>query len=54
MIVSKDRILREYETVFKQHRNDAHRFAAVAKTLGICPSQVVETVHEAQTEKEEQ
>lgn len=52
MIVSKARIISEYERIFSQHKNDAIRFAEVAKTLGIDVKQVVETVYEAQNQME--
>lgn len=48
MIVSKERIYREYIRVSTSHLADVHRVAAVAKNLGIDPGQVVETVLEAQ------
>lgn len=51
-IVSKTRILGEYERIFNQHKNDAIRFAEVAKKFGIEVNQVVETVHEAQNQME--
>lgn len=52
MIVSKTRIINEYERIYSQHKNDAIRFTEVAKALGIEVKQVVETVHSAQNKME--
>lgn len=52
MIVSKTRIISEYERIYWHHKNDAIRFAEVAKTLGIEANQVIQTVHEAQNQME--
>lgn len=46
MIVSKARIITEYERIFMRFKNDALRFANVSKTLGIPVNLIVETVNE--------
>jgi hypothetical protein len=46
MIVSKARIIEEYERIFMKFKNDALRFVEVSKTLGIPVNLVVETVNE--------
>lgn len=51
MIVSKQRIINEYNKIYSDHQSDARRFAAVAKQLGIEVDQVVKTIHK-QTETE--
>lgn len=51
MIVSKQRIINEYKRIYEHHKNDAHRFAAVAKQLGIEVDQVVTTIHQIETEQ---
>lgn len=49
-IVSKNRILSEYKRIYDDHKNDARRFAEVAKQLGIEVEQVVKTIHQSETE----
>lgn len=49
-IVSKQRIIEEYKRIYDDHQNDARRFAAVSKQLGIEVDQVVTTIHQIETE----
>jgi hypothetical protein len=46
MIVSKARIIEEYESIKNKFKNDALRFADVSLTLGIHVNLVVQTVNE--------
>jgi hypothetical protein len=46
MIVSKARIIDEYDRSISKFKNDAQRFAAVSQTLGIHVNIIVKTVNE--------
>lgn len=52
MIVSKQKIIETYETVYALHKNDVKRFADVQKRTGANMDCIVQAVEEYQAEIE--
>jgi len=50
MIVSKQRILDEYQLIFHEYPNDVKRIAAISEALGVHTDEVVQVIYQIEVE----